>query len=176
MRGVPSLVLPDNLKSGVNQASFYGPKTNHSYAMMASHYGIGVLHVRPRDKAKVENGVRYGGRRHGTDPDHMPSSHRRYAEWTPERFRRWGAAIGPSTEGLILAILAARPHPEQGFRTYLGGPCLYRDIDKVRAEALSARPVAIGGVNYKSIASLRYERRSTIVTSQIGRDPAKSDQ
>src|SRR6185437_6513503 len=23
------------------------------------------------------------GRKHGTDPDHMPSSHRRYAEWTP---------------------------------------------------------------------------------------------
>ena len=32
---------------------------------------------------------RYGGRRHGTDPDHMPSAHRRYADWTPERFRRW---------------------------------------------------------------------------------------
>jgi hypothetical protein len=43
---------------------------------------------------------RYGGRRHGTDPDHMPSSHRRYAEWTPERFRRWGRSIGPNTEGL----------------------------------------------------------------------------
>jgi transposase len=28
---------------------------------------------------------RYLGRKHGTDPDHMPSSHRRYAEWTPEK-------------------------------------------------------------------------------------------
>ena len=36
---------------------------------------------------------RYGGRRHGTDPDHMPSSHRRYAEWTPDRFRRWARTI-----------------------------------------------------------------------------------
>lgn len=25
---------------------------------------------------------RYGGRRHGT-ADHLPSAHRRYAEWTP---------------------------------------------------------------------------------------------
>src|SRR5271165_1969069 len=33
---------------------------------------------------------RYRGRRHGTTPEHMPSSHRRYAEWSPERFRRWG--------------------------------------------------------------------------------------
>jgi transposase len=60
------------------------------------------------------------GRKHGTDPDHMPSSHRRYAEWTPDRFRRWAGKIGPSTEGLIIAVLASRPHPEQGFRTCLG--------------------------------------------------------
>jgi Mu transposase-like protein len=32
---------------------------------------------------------RYGGPRHGTDPDHMPSAHRRYAAWSPERFQRW---------------------------------------------------------------------------------------
>ena len=32
---------------------------------------------------------RYMGRKHGTNPEHMPSAHRRYAEWTPERFRRW---------------------------------------------------------------------------------------
>ncbi|WP_418287798.1 Mu transposase domain-containing protein [Martelella mediterranea] len=51
---------------------------------------------------------RYGGRRYGTIPDHMPSSHRRYAEWTPDRFRRWAASIGPQTEGLIAAILASR--------------------------------------------------------------------
>jgi len=60
---------------------------------------------------------RYAGRRHGTDPDHMPSAHRRYAEWSPERFRRWARGIGPETEGLVIAILHDRPHPEQGFRT-----------------------------------------------------------
>ena len=60
--GVPRLVVPDNLKSGVNQASFYDPEINRSYGMMASHYGVGVLPARPRrpkDKAKVENGVRF---------------------------------------------------------------------------------------------------------------------
>ena len=67
---------------------------------------------------------RYLGRRHGTDPDHMPSSHRRYAEWTPDRFRRWAGKIGPNTEGLISAVLASRRHPEQGFRTCLGNLAL----------------------------------------------------
>jgi transposase len=97
---------------------------------------------------------RYLGRRHGTDPDHMPSSHRRYAEWTPERFRRWARTIGPDTEGLIVAILANRPHPEQGFRTCLGVLRLYREIDRERVERVSARAIAIGALTYKSIASI----------------------
>lgn len=97
---------------------------------------------------------RWAGPRHGTDPDHMPSAHRRYAEWTPERFRRWGAKIGPSTEGLITAVLANRPHPEQGFRTCLGILRLYRGVDPVRAEAVSARALDIGALTYKSVASI----------------------
>src|SRR6266567_6426485 len=60
--GVPRLLVPDNLKSGVNKASFYDPEINRSYGMMATHYGVGVLPARPRkprDKAKVEAGVRF---------------------------------------------------------------------------------------------------------------------
>ncbi|RWD39534.1 MAG: IS21 family transposase, partial [Mesorhizobium sp.] len=75
------------------------------------------------------------------------------AEWTPERFRRWAASIGPQTEGLVVAILANRPHPGQDFRTCLGILRLFRDIDRNRAEAVSARAVEIGGLNCKSIAS-----------------------
>lgn len=59
--GVPRLVVPDNLKSGINTPSFCDPEINRSYGMMANHYGVGVLPARPkkpRDKAKVENGVR----------------------------------------------------------------------------------------------------------------------
>jgi transposase len=84
----------------------------------------------------------------------MPSSHRRYAEWTPERFRRWGVSIGPETEGLVVAILANRPHPEQGFRTCLGVLRLFKDLDRARAENVAARAVAIGALTYKSIASI----------------------
>ncbi|GLS34364.1 integrase [Mesorhizobium albiziae] len=113
-----------------------------------------TIEIFHRGKRVAVHQRRYGGLRHGTDPDHMPSSHRRYAEWTPERFRRWAASIGPQTEGLIIAILANRPHPEQGFRTCLGILRLFRDIDRNWAEAVSARAVEIGGLNCKSIASL----------------------
>ena len=99
---------------------------------------------------------RYFGRPHGTLPDHMPSAHRRYAEWSPERFQRWGADIGPETEGLIIAILANRPHPEQGFRTCMGVLRLYRALSRERAESVSIRALSVGSaaLNSKSIASI----------------------
>jgi len=277
--GLPRLVVPDNLKSAVNKASFYDPEVNRTYGAMAAHYGVGILPARPhkpRDKAKVEAGVRfaqsyvlgrlrhltffslaecnaaigqvlerlngramrrlgmsrrelfdaierpalkplppseyeyaewhfarvgldyhvevagffysvphallreqidtrltahtvevfhrgkrvaaharrYSGPRHGTDPDHMPSAHRRYAEWNPERFHRQARGIGPNTEALIIAVLANRPHPEQGFRTCLGMLRLFRGLDAARAETISARALEIGALSYKSIASI----------------------
>jgi transposase len=282
--GIPRLLVPDNLKSGVNKASFYDPEINRTYGAMAAHYSVGILPARPykpRDKAKVEAGVRfaqtyilgrlrhqtffslaecneaiglvmqrmngrpmrklgvsrrelfetiernalnklpdedwefaewrrarvnldyhievhdflysvphaliraevdvrvtaraieifhrgarvgvhqrrYMGARHGTDPDHMPASHWRYAEWTSDRFHRWAGKIGPNTEGLIAAVLASRRHPEQGFRTCLGILRLYRGVDPARAEAVSARALEIGALACKSVASLLARKR-----------------
>ncbi len=68
----------------------------------ATERGIEIFH---QGKRVAVHQRRYGGTKHGTDIQHMPSAHRRYGEWTPERFRRWGATIGPNTEGLITAIL-----------------------------------------------------------------------
>jgi len=58
--GVPEMVIPDNLKSGVTKACYYEPDINPTYQDMASHYGIAILPARvkaPRDKAKVETAV-----------------------------------------------------------------------------------------------------------------------
>ena len=58
--GVPEIVTPDNLKSGVTKACRYEPGVNRTYEEMAAHYGVAVVPARPakpRDKAKVEAGV-----------------------------------------------------------------------------------------------------------------------
>jgi transposase len=58
--GVPRLVVPDNLKSGVTSPCRYEPDLNPTYLALATHYGVAVVPARvkkPRDKAKVENAV-----------------------------------------------------------------------------------------------------------------------
>jgi transposase len=52
--------------------------------------------------------------------EHMPSSHRRYRDWTHERIQREAAAIGSDTAALVEIVLRSRPHPEQGFRSCIG--------------------------------------------------------
>lgn len=64
--GVPELLVPDNLKSGVKDAFYYEPTINRAYHELAEHYGCAVLPARvkkPRDKAKVENAVQNTARR-----------------------------------------------------------------------------------------------------------------
>jgi transposase len=60
LNGIPALLVPDNLKSGVTTACFYEPELNPTYRNLASHYGTAVLPARPyrpKDKAKAEAGV-----------------------------------------------------------------------------------------------------------------------
>lgn len=57
---VPAMVVCDNLKSAVTKASRTDPVFNATYQNFADHYGTVILPTRPRrpkDKAKVENGV-----------------------------------------------------------------------------------------------------------------------
>lgn len=58
--GVPKVLIPDNLKSAIKDACFYDPQINPTYREFAAYYQFTVLPARPRkpkDKAKVENGV-----------------------------------------------------------------------------------------------------------------------
>lgn len=58
--GTSEIWVPDNLKSGVTKPDRYEPDLNPTYAELARHYGAAVMPARvrrPRDKAKVEQGV-----------------------------------------------------------------------------------------------------------------------
>jgi transposase len=95
-----------------------------------------------------------GNGKHTTIADHMPSSHRRYADWTIGRIRRDAALIGPATAALCDLILEQRPHPEQGFRSCLGILRLARPFGVARLEAAATRAIEIGALTYGSVRSI----------------------
>lgn len=277
--GVPELVIPDNLKSGVSKSCRYEPDINPTYHDMARHYQTVVLPARvrkPRDKAKAEAGVllverwilaklrkhtffsltelnreirklleqlnnkrfkklpgsrkscfeqldkpalkplpmspyelsywkkatvhidyhveveghyysvphslakkkieiRYTksvvecffrGKRvashprserrgqHTTVEMHMPEAHRKYLEWTPDRFKRWAAKIGPETLCLTETLLVKRDHPQQAYRTLLGILRLGKAYGDLRLEAACRRALHINALSYRSVESI----------------------
>ena len=279
LQGVPLIVVPDNLKSGVNKAHIYEPDLNPTYQDMARHYSLAIIPARkrkPKDKAKAEVGVQVvtrwilGRLRHQsffslytlnqeirrllealnqrqfrklegsrkslyesldkpalqplparayeyalwkkvrvnidyhieierhyysvphqlvkkqldarytqntveifhknsrvashkrsfkkggytTVKEHMPKSHREYAEWTPERLVHWAAKAGPNTAELIRTIMAKKVHPQQGFRPCLGVMRLGKHYGSVRLEKACQRALRLGASSYKSIESI----------------------
>ena len=277
--GVPEMVVPDNLKSGVSKACRYEPDLNPTYQDLARHYRTAVVPARvrkPKDKAKVEAGVLlverwilaalrnrtffslaelnhaigglleklnhkpfkklpgcrrtlfenlerpalrplppipyqfaewkkarvnidyhievdrhyyslpyqlvgkrldvritaetiecfHKGRRLAshqrqynpggftTLPEHMPRSHREYLKWTPGRLLNWAAKTGPFTVKLAQAVMEARPHPQQGFRSILGVMRLEKTYGPDRLEAACQRALDINAISFRSISSI----------------------
>lgn len=89
-----------------------------------------------------------------TVAEHMPSSHRAHAEWTPSRFLHWAAEIGPMTEALVKAILEERPHPEMGYRSCLGILRLSKRFGPDRLERACHRAVRVRARSYRHVASI----------------------
>lgn len=60
--GVPRLLIPDNLKTGVTKNTRLDTILNRSYAELADHYGTAIVParvLRPRDKSHAEGTVSY---------------------------------------------------------------------------------------------------------------------
>jgi transposase len=101
-----------------------------------------------------------------TVADHMPSSHRRYRDWTHERILREAAAIGADTAALVEVILRSRPHPEQGFRSCIGILGLAKRYDAERLDSACARALALGTRSYSSVATILKNRQDAKPTEQ----------
>ena len=294
--GVPEIVVPDNLKAGVNHPSRYDPEINLTYQEMAEHYGVAVVPARvyrPRDKSKVEVGVQnverwilarlrnrkffslvelnkairelleelnqrqmehlgksrkelfalydqpalkplpltpyefaawkkarisidyhveyeghyysvpyhlYPGEveiranektleifqdrkriachprsqalgRHSTLAEHMPTEHRFYSEWSPERFIHWAEKIGPLTARVIQMELAARQHPEQAYRACLGILGFARKYTPGRLEAACFYACANEIHSYRGIKNILVNQLDQLASSEGALQP-----
>jgi transposase len=94
-----------------------------------------------------------------TVTEHMPSSHRRYRDWTHERIRREAASVGSDSAVLVDVILRSRPHPEQGFRSCIGILRLVKRYGAGRVDAACARALALGTRSYTSVAAILKNHR-----------------
>ncbi|HLW95720.1 MAG TPA: IS21 family transposase [Solirubrobacteraceae bacterium] len=112
---------------------------------------VEVLHCRGRVAAHRRSHAKGG---FTTQTEHMPSAHRAHAEWTPSRILAWAGKVGAATRELCEAILADRPHPEQGFRSCLGILRLGKRYGEVRLEAACNRALRVRARSYRHVESI----------------------
>jgi transposase len=293
--GLPELLVPDNLKTGVKSPCRYEPEINPTYQSLADHYQVSVLPARvrkPRDKAKAENGVLQAERwilaplrnrtffdlselneaieekltelnhrpfsklsgsrasffeelerpalrplpesefeyaewiRVSVGPDyhveadghyysvpckllrqkidirvtqhtvecfhkgvrvsshrrsgekgksstvreHMPISHQRYLEWTPEKILLSAQRIGPDVARMVEAMIGGGEHPQLSLRSCLGILRLARDYGDPRLNAACRRALSMQALSYKSVRSILRTGLDKVPVAEPGGD------
>ena len=113
-------------------------------AVEVLHRGVRVSsHVRSRESGKAS-----------TLTEHRPKSHQKYLGRTPSRLIEDAQQTGPCTGQLVEAILGAKRHPEQGFRSCLGILRLAKTYPAERMEAAARRCLRARAYNVASMESI----------------------
>lgn len=112
---------------------------------------VEIFHGRERVAAHLRSYVRGG---FTTTPEHMPSSHRAHAEWTPSRILGWADQVGPYVRALCEVILRERHHPEWGYRSCLGLFRLAKKYGSARLDAASRRALYAGARSYRPVLTI----------------------
>ena len=84
----------------------------------------------------------------------MPSSHKYYAEWSPERIIGWAAMIGNDVKGLVVKLLSLQDHPEQAYRSCLGIISLAKKYGNIRVNKACARALYYKLYKYKAVKNI----------------------
>jgi transposase len=157
--------------TGFEYAEWKRARVNLDYHISVAHHAYSVPHVLVHEDVEVRltattvevlhRGQRVASHHRShvvggftTLAAHMPKAHQRHREWSPSRFIRWATTIGPQTAALVTAILADRPHPEQGYRSCLGILRLAKRYDPARLEAACTRALAAGARSYRHVDAI----------------------
>ncbi|WP_029032341.1 IS21 family transposase [Salinarimonas rosea] len=128
------------------------------FGLIGEHVDVRVcartVEVFHRGRRVASHALSPGLREHVTIPEHMPSAHRRFGEWTPARVIAAAETVGPSVAAFCEAVMTARPHPEQGFRTCLGVLALVKPYGARRVDAACRRAVHIQARSVSSVRSI----------------------
>ena len=130
--------------------SKYGAK-KVNVVVTATEVILYYQHMPPKRHLKVTGGYTY---QYVTDIDDLPKN-REWRDWSPDRFLKWAADVGPSTLEVIKRILSSRVIVEQTFNTALSILSLTKSHSKERIEEASREALSkVNSPRYKHIKAI----------------------
>ncbi len=91
---------------------------------------------------------------YSTNPEHMPPSHRFYAEWNPGKILSMSEEIGDNTKAVTKCVMDSSKHPEQGFKVCMGIISLAKRYGKERVNQACKRALDYEEYSYKFVNNL----------------------
>ena len=131
------------------------------------HLTADIVEVLHRGVRVASHARSYEAGKATTLTEHMPKAHQKYVGRTPSRLIEDAQQTGPYTGQLVEAILAAKRHPEQGYRSCLGILRLAKTYPAERMEAAARRCLRARAYNCRSMES--------ILKNQLDRLPLHGD-
>jgi transposase len=104
----------------------------------------------------------------------MPKAHQRYVGRTPSRLIEEAQQTGPYTGQLVEAILAAKRHPEMGYRSCLGILRLAKTYPVERMEAAARRALRARAYNFRSMDSILKNQLDRLPEGAPGDQPVQA--
>ena len=89
-----------------------------------------------------------------TNLDHLPSTHRFVAQWSPEKFLSWAASIDKDVELYIQGIFDRKHYPEIAYRSCVGILSLAKKKGKDRLINACCRGLFYQSFGYKIILNI----------------------
>lgn len=179
-----ALKLPDSLyefaewKKAKVQFNYHVGYDGHNYSVpytfihkevdiKATSTLIEIYHHGRRICSHVRNNKAYG---YTTVTEHMPQSHQRYLEWTPDRILHYAEKYGPAVKELIQKVMESRKFPEQAYKSCLGIIRLENKYSADRLNLACLRALDYRAYSYNSVVNILQkglDRQNSLLPAKI---------
>ena len=89
-----------------------------------------------------------------TVKEHMPPSHQKHLEWTPERIISWAGKYGLSVKNLVETIIASTRFPEQAYKRCLGIIRMANRYPHDRLNTACERALKYRSLSYRAVSDI----------------------
>ncbi len=93
-----------------------------------------------------------------TDKEHLASTHKYLAEWSPERFIGWARSIDEAVEQFIIGLMERKMHPEQSYKACQGVLGYERKVGRTRLINACKRAMEFDSYSYRAIKNILENR------------------
>ena len=119
--------------------------------LLFSRYTVEIYYNYERIALHARTRISY---HYTTDKEHLASTHRFVAEWTPQKFIQWAEGIHEDVKLYILKVLQRKQHPEQAYKSCVGILSFTKKVEKERLIKACQRALGYGAYNYKTIQTI----------------------